>query len=516
MKNNTSTAAAFFTARHNDKTGRLTGFALTTAAGREYRVDLRADAEVETYELTFIGELLDGGIGSIARAIVARGGSDLMFIGEGFVYGCDFGEVEVGDENPYAPRYSERHETAIAAIIRTIADRIDEEFSKLSPPPAGGDDREAALDAIVAKVDALPPFSRKVYEAILRLLYAEPGFSDIDANDVARELGASVQSINAALGKLEAVKLVFSEEIDSKQHPKWTAIYATDVQADKFETSEILEAMVPPSEQAVDVVTRDAAPYGNGVLFVTFDGVTVYSQTETGLARLLDRHVLGRPRGAGRRAPEPAPSGAPEATGPEGVPFGNGISSVASYLARAAADAILSDSMVEISPSDAADLSRMLSELKSEIDRLLRVDEAATAAEHDKQAQIDDLKAQIRALRAAARAGDVPGAQRDAARLEGVRALLREIEVLAGNPTKEFTGEEMRAAVLDTARDVREETLRAEEAGRRSWALPIARAESLAAAGRFVGTSRATDVEAKIGQKFREIAEEIAKIASGS
>jgi len=65
-----------------------------------------------------------------------------------------------------------------------------------------------------AAYEALPEFSRKVYQIIKAKLYAEPGFSDVTAEDVSQALSVPVQAVNASLGHLEASGLVNSEEWD--------------------------------------------------------------------------------------------------------------------------------------------------------------------------------------------------------------------------------------------------------------------------------------------------------------
>lgn len=62
---------------------------------------------------------------------------------------------------------------------------------------------------------ALPEFSRKVYDAIHAGLYAEPGFSDVTATDVAKTLGCPAKAVNAAVKHLIAVGLVWSFEFDA-------------------------------------------------------------------------------------------------------------------------------------------------------------------------------------------------------------------------------------------------------------------------------------------------------------
>jgi hypothetical protein len=71
----------------------------------------------------------------------------------------------------------------------------------------------AELNAALA---ALPEFSRKVYETIKAGQYAEPGFSDVMVTDVATVVGAARKAVNAAVGHLIEVGLVYTTEGSSR------------------------------------------------------------------------------------------------------------------------------------------------------------------------------------------------------------------------------------------------------------------------------------------------------------
>ena len=74
---------------------------------------------------------------------------------------------------------------------------------------SGGVRTTAELDAALR---ALPPFSAAVYEAIQAWLYAEePSFSDLDVADVAKALGCARKAVNASVGHLVAVGLVWTD-----------------------------------------------------------------------------------------------------------------------------------------------------------------------------------------------------------------------------------------------------------------------------------------------------------------
>ena len=67
---------------------------------------------------------------------------------------------------------------------------------------------------VAERLEDLPDFSRRVYADISANLYAEPGFSDVTVADVARRLKVKPLAVNAAVGRLIAAGLVFTEEYD--------------------------------------------------------------------------------------------------------------------------------------------------------------------------------------------------------------------------------------------------------------------------------------------------------------
>lgn len=68
-------------------------------------------------------------------------------------------------------------------------------------------------------MNASPEFSRRVYGAIEDGLYAEPGFSDITAQDVAEQLSATEQEVGGALKYLVDVGLIVIEFSDVNGEP---------------------------------------------------------------------------------------------------------------------------------------------------------------------------------------------------------------------------------------------------------------------------------------------------------
>jgi DNA-binding GntR family transcriptional regulator len=54
----------------------------------------------------------------------------------------------------------------------------------------------------------LTPLETQVVTALIEGLYAEPGYSDVDAKDIAKELGISTKIIRGALGSLVKKRIV--------------------------------------------------------------------------------------------------------------------------------------------------------------------------------------------------------------------------------------------------------------------------------------------------------------------
>jgi predicted DNA-binding transcriptional regulator len=58
----------------------------------------------------------------------------------------------------------------------------------------------------------LTKLETKTMNAFVGSLYAEPGFSDVDANDIANELGISTKIIRGALGSLVKKGIIAIDE----------------------------------------------------------------------------------------------------------------------------------------------------------------------------------------------------------------------------------------------------------------------------------------------------------------
>jgi predicted transcriptional regulator len=61
----------------------------------------------------------------------------------------------------------------------------------------------------------LTELESKVLESFVLSLYAEPGFSDVDANDISSDLGISTKVIRGALGSLVKKGIVTIDTNDS-------------------------------------------------------------------------------------------------------------------------------------------------------------------------------------------------------------------------------------------------------------------------------------------------------------
>ncbi len=76
------------------------------------------------------------------------------------------------------------------------------------------------------KVNALPALSREALKHIANSFqHGEPGFSDYDTNDLARDLGKPVSSVAGVMARLGDDDLAFAEEYDCNGETKWQMIY---------------------------------------------------------------------------------------------------------------------------------------------------------------------------------------------------------------------------------------------------------------------------------------------------
>ncbi len=97
-------------------------------------------------------------------------------------------------------------ETAFASLVEVEAKPKKKETVYLSQPQS--------LEEFEMRLAKVPTFSRQVYDAIKEGLYAEPGFSDVDANDIAETLGCTAEKVGGALSYLCSHGLVWIDYSD--------------------------------------------------------------------------------------------------------------------------------------------------------------------------------------------------------------------------------------------------------------------------------------------------------------
>lgn len=61
---------------------------------------------------------------------------------------------------------------------------------------------------------------KQVLDSLIALLYAEPGFSDVDANDIAKETKLSTKIIRGVLSSLVKKGVIHLDETDTYNAPK--------------------------------------------------------------------------------------------------------------------------------------------------------------------------------------------------------------------------------------------------------------------------------------------------------
>lgn len=84
--------------------------------------------------------------------------------------------------------------------------------------------------AQTAAIASLPLLSARVLGALLASLYAEPGYSDVDAKDIAKAIGEPVDRVKGALGSLVQKGLV--DAIDMEANGKVLPLLYTDLHND--------------------------------------------------------------------------------------------------------------------------------------------------------------------------------------------------------------------------------------------------------------------------------------------
>ncbi len=67
-----------------------------------------------------------------------------------------------------------------------------------------------------------------ILDSLIGGLYAEPGFSDVDAKDLAEWTGIPTKQVRGVLSSLVKKGVVTLEETDTFGAPKWTLIYLNE------------------------------------------------------------------------------------------------------------------------------------------------------------------------------------------------------------------------------------------------------------------------------------------------
>ena len=65
----------------------------------------------------------------------------------------------------------------------------------------------------------------KVLKSLIKCLYAEAGFSDVDANDIAKDINTPTKSVRGALGSLVKKGVVYIESTDTYGTKSYELIY---------------------------------------------------------------------------------------------------------------------------------------------------------------------------------------------------------------------------------------------------------------------------------------------------
>lgn len=108
-------------------------------------------------------------------------------------------------------------------------------------------------DELTQTLKTLPAFSAAVLNEVLNGLYAEPGFSDVDAADIAKALNTSRQAVGGALSHLIELGLVFVETHDGNN------ILASYIFSDLHDyegTREFAMEILNPSTTPVEVEVK--------------------------------------------------------------------------------------------------------------------------------------------------------------------------------------------------------------------------------------------------------------------
>ena len=90
---------------------------------------------------------------------------------------------------------------------------------------------ESSPEEIAVVINTLPELSRKVYDVIIKGLYAEPGFSDLTWSAIATSAGITHQQISGVAKKLIETGLVYDEpyegfDLDTEFNNNYVFVHA--------------------------------------------------------------------------------------------------------------------------------------------------------------------------------------------------------------------------------------------------------------------------------------------------
>jgi DNA-binding MarR family transcriptional regulator len=71
----------------------------------------------------------------------------------------------------------------------------------------------------------LTQLETQVLTCLIDMLYAEEGFSDVDAKDIANEIKVNIKSVRGAVGSLVKKGIVYIEETNTWGAPIYQLIY---------------------------------------------------------------------------------------------------------------------------------------------------------------------------------------------------------------------------------------------------------------------------------------------------
>jgi len=127
----------------------------------------------------------------------------------------------------------------------------------------------AAAHKILNAIDSMTTMGRKVFVALVRGLYAEPGFSDVDAYDIAEATSYATTSVRTCLQRMGQKDLVIADHTDINDRkacfylPTFWSSFGSAAEAAAIRTA-ILERFdpqqMPVEVEAVEIPAPAPAP----------------------------------------------------------------------------------------------------------------------------------------------------------------------------------------------------------------------------------------------------------------